>query len=65
MKARCKKMGDLPSCIFRHFGIALLFLLTQKQITGNIRIASEELGRREDPTQITNLKHPTKIQKKC
>jgi hypothetical protein len=58
-------MGDLPSCIFRHFCIALLFLLTQEQITGNIRIASEELGRREDPTQITILKHHTKNQKKC
>jgi hypothetical protein len=52
-------MGDLRSCIFRHFCIALLFLLTQKQNTGNIRIASEELGRLEDPTQITILKYPT------
>jgi hypothetical protein len=26
---------------------------------GNFRIAGEELGRREDPTQITILKHPT------
>jgi len=65
MKARSKKMGDLPSCIFRHFGIALLFLLTQKQITGNIRIACEVLGRREDPTRIIILKHPTSNQKKC
>jgi hypothetical protein len=59
MKATSKKMGDLPSCIVQHFCIAHLFLLTRKQITGNIRIASEELGRREDPTQITILKHPT------
>jgi hypothetical protein len=59
MKARSKKMGDLPKCNFWHFCIALLFLLTQKQITGNIRIASEELGRREDPTRFTILEHST------
>ena len=63
MKARSKKMADLPSCIFRHFCIALLFLSTQKQITGNIRIACEELGRREDPTRFTILKHSTSNQK--
>jgi hypothetical protein len=59
MKAKSKKMGDLPSCIYLHFCIALLFLLTQKQNPGNFRVASEELGRWEDPTHFTILKHPT------
>jgi len=63
--ARSKKMGDLPSCIFWHFCIALLFLVTQKQNRGNFRIACEELGRRDYPTRITILMHPTKNQKNC
>jgi len=59
MKAKSKKMGDIPSCIFRHFCIALLFLLTQKPNTGIFRIAGQEYGRRKDPTRITILKQPT------